>query len=333
MHAPFSLGAAELLVDAAHRHQPVPRRRRDARTRCASTPTPRCTRPRAPAAASHVYGDGTVDPFGPARAGRPPAARRSSAASSSSTTSRSCGSPTARVIGVESLVRWRDPSAPGLVPPGEFIPVAERTGVIEALGDWVLNEVCAPGSRVGRAGACTPNVGFNVSPRQLRRPDVARRFAEVVNAPRHRARPLRARDHRVGLVAGGLARCCRCSASCAPPASRWRSTTSAPATPRCGACASCRSRSSRSTARSWPASRTTRRRTAILLGDPARSPDAVRLRRGRRGRRGRPSTLELPRAPPAAGSLQGFLFSRPVPGRSSSSRAAARRRSRPSARR
>jgi EAL domain-containing protein (putative c-di-GMP-specific phosphodiesterase class I) len=86
------------------------------------------------------------------------------------------------MMGVESLVRWRDPlRGGGLVPPGEFIPVAERTGVIDALGDWVLREVCGQARSWADAGMY-PNVGFNVSPRQLRRRDVARRFADVVNA-------------------------------------------------------------------------------------------------------------------------------------------------------
>ena len=84
-------------------------------------------------------------------------------------------------MGVESLVRWRDPLRGGLIPPGDFIPVAERTGVIDALGDWVLREVCRQAREWADAGL-KPNVGFNVSPRQLRRSDVARRFAEVVNA-------------------------------------------------------------------------------------------------------------------------------------------------------
>jgi EAL domain-containing protein (putative c-di-GMP-specific phosphodiesterase class I) len=67
------------------------------------------------------------------------------------------------------------------VPPGDFIPVAERTGVIDALGDWVLREVCRQARDWADMGL-KPNVGFNVSPRQLRRPEVAQRFAEVVRA-------------------------------------------------------------------------------------------------------------------------------------------------------
>jgi EAL domain-containing protein (putative c-di-GMP-specific phosphodiesterase class I) len=63
----------------------------------------------------------------------------------------------------------------------DFIPVAERTGVIDALGDWVLREVCVQARAWAEAGLF-PHIGFNVSPRQLRRPDVARRFAEIVSA-------------------------------------------------------------------------------------------------------------------------------------------------------
>jgi EAL domain-containing protein (putative c-di-GMP-specific phosphodiesterase class I) len=51
----------------------------------------------------------------------------------------------------------------------------------DPLGDWVLREVCRQARAWAEVGL-KPNVGFNVSPRQLRRPDVARRFAEVVSA-------------------------------------------------------------------------------------------------------------------------------------------------------
>jgi diguanylate cyclase (GGDEF)-like protein len=85
-----------------------------------------------------------------------------------------------RILGVEALVRWQDPER-GLVPPDDFIPVAERTGVIDALGDWVLRALCEQGREWQELGL-QPNFGINISPRQLRRAGFAQRFAEQVAA-------------------------------------------------------------------------------------------------------------------------------------------------------
>ncbi len=81
----------------------------------------------------------------------------------------------------EALVRWRHPDR-GLVPPGDFIPAAERSGLIVELGSWVLGQACAFGARVaGRAGI-PALVSVNLSPRQLEAPglvdDVRRRLEE-----------------------------------------------------------------------------------------------------------------------------------------------------------
>ena len=85
-----------------------------------------------------------------------------------------------RILGVEALVRWQDPQR-GLVPPDEFIPVAERTGVIDVLGDWVLRAICEQGREWQKLGL-NPNFGINISPRQLRRAGFAERFAQQVAA-------------------------------------------------------------------------------------------------------------------------------------------------------
>ncbi|MFM1988864.1 MAG: hypothetical protein RJA99_1821 [Pseudomonadota bacterium] len=58
---------------------------------------------------------------------------------------------TGRVIGCEALIRWRHPER-GLVPPGEFIPVAEEAGLIVELGTWVVNEACRAARRWVDAG-------------------------------------------------------------------------------------------------------------------------------------------------------------------------------------
>ncbi|HTG48041.1 MAG TPA: EAL domain-containing protein [Actinomycetota bacterium] len=72
---------------------------------------------------------------------------------------------TGAVDSLEALVRWLDPNG-GLVPPGEFIPLAEELGLIEAIGDWVLAELVRQQAEWASQGLDL-RVGFNLSPRQL----------------------------------------------------------------------------------------------------------------------------------------------------------------------
>jgi diguanylate cyclase (GGDEF)-like protein/PAS domain S-box-containing protein len=71
-----------------------------------------------------------------------------------------------RLIGLEALARWRDGER-GEVSPATFIPLAERTGMIQSLGIWALEEACAQQRRWLLAGLQPPAVAVNVSPRQL----------------------------------------------------------------------------------------------------------------------------------------------------------------------
>jgi diguanylate cyclase (GGDEF)-like protein len=76
---------------------------------------------------------------------------------------------TGEIAGAEALLRWNHPRD-GLRPPNSFIPIAERTGVISEIGDWVLGEVAAVLANWNRTGVAR-RLSFNISPRQLDRPD------------------------------------------------------------------------------------------------------------------------------------------------------------------
>jgi diguanylate cyclase (GGDEF)-like protein/PAS domain S-box-containing protein len=80
----------------------------------------------------------------------------------------------ASVVGAEALIRWNDPTG-GLVPPGDFIPLAEEMGLIEVIGDWVVEEM-ARQDAAWRADGLDLELSFNLSPRQLWQPDIATRI-------------------------------------------------------------------------------------------------------------------------------------------------------------
>lgn len=77
-----------------------------------------------------------------------------------------------RIVGAEALVRWNDP-VEGLISPARFIPVAETSGVIGPLGEWILREVCRQGEQWRRAGLPELTLAVNVSPRQFHLTDLA----------------------------------------------------------------------------------------------------------------------------------------------------------------
>ena len=73
------------------------------------------------------------------------------------------------MVGVEALIRWNDPDR-GMIPPLDFIPLAEETGLIEPIGDWVVEEASKQAAAWAAAGL-ELDVAFNVSMRQLWQPD------------------------------------------------------------------------------------------------------------------------------------------------------------------
>ena len=84
---------------------------------------------------------------------------------------------TKRITGAEALIRWRHPTR-GLVPPDDFIPLAEESGLINALGTWVVQDVCRQIAVWRKQFANVPPIAFNVSAVQLKRRDLAQEILD-----------------------------------------------------------------------------------------------------------------------------------------------------------
>jgi diguanylate cyclase (GGDEF)-like protein len=83
-----------------------------------------------------------------------------------------------RIVGAEALLRWRDPEL-GDIPPGRFIPVAEDSGFIVALGDWVLSQAVRQAALWHSRGLRVP-IAVNVSALQFQQPQFVDRVASVL---------------------------------------------------------------------------------------------------------------------------------------------------------
>ena len=86
---------------------------------------------------------------------------------------------TRRVVGVETLIRWQHPHF-GRIEPARFIALAEETGLIVPIGDWVLKTACAQHRAWVEAGLPAIKIAVNLSARQLKDPGLAARVLQLV---------------------------------------------------------------------------------------------------------------------------------------------------------
>lgn len=83
------------------------------------------------------------------------------------------------LVGVEALIRWDDPER-GLLPPDQFVPIAEQRGLIQAIGLWVLREACAQNKRWQDKRLPRVPVAVNLSPLQFKQPNFVAEIARVL---------------------------------------------------------------------------------------------------------------------------------------------------------
>ncbi|MBI5344609.1 MAG: EAL domain-containing protein [Deltaproteobacteria bacterium] len=86
---------------------------------------------------------------------------------------------TGEVIGIEALVRWHEPER-GIIQPADFIPLAEETGLIVPIGEWVLRKACEENRRWQDKGLKQVRVAVNLSLRQFRQKDFVKTVAGII---------------------------------------------------------------------------------------------------------------------------------------------------------
>jgi diguanylate cyclase (GGDEF)-like protein len=85
-----------------------------------------------------------------------------------------------KIVGVEALMRWQHPTL-GLLPPSQFIPLAEDTGLIVPIGYWLLRHACAQSRAWDLAGLPHLRLGVNLSLRQFRQKDFVKKLTQIMH--------------------------------------------------------------------------------------------------------------------------------------------------------
>jgi len=86
---------------------------------------------------------------------------------------------TGEITGMEALLRWTHPEL-GVVPPSEFIPIAEATGLIVPIGEWVLRTACRQAREWAEQGLSVPRIAVNVSNQQFALPNFATQVGAIL---------------------------------------------------------------------------------------------------------------------------------------------------------
>ena len=102
-----------------------------------------------------------------------------------------------QITSCEALIRWHHPER-GMIPPIEFIPVAEETGLIVPLGEWVLRQACAEAARWPKH----VTIAVNLSPAQFKSRNLVPTVINALGDIRSSGQPAGAGDHRTGAAAG-----------------------------------------------------------------------------------------------------------------------------------
>lgn len=86
---------------------------------------------------------------------------------------------TRRISGIEVLLRWHHPNL-GLVSPNDFIPIAEESGIILMIGEWVIRNACQQAMAWQKAGIVPINISVNLSAKQIEQEDIAKRIQQIL---------------------------------------------------------------------------------------------------------------------------------------------------------
>lgn len=93
---------------------------------------------------------------------------------------------TNQIIGYELLIRWKHPTM-GMIPPAEFIPIAEKTGMIVKIGEWVLEQACQKAQALSNHHKSDTPIAINISVKQFADIDFVKKSKEIIE--KNRCRP------------------------------------------------------------------------------------------------------------------------------------------------